>query len=295
MQTNSGKAATLWRVVLVADGVSQAAYAAALEEIAESIAAFESTPGGPWRIEALTREEPDRTALAARLALAAESLGRAAPPVTVEPMPEVDWLAENRRSFPPLAVGRYFVYGSHYEGTIPAGAQAIELDAGIAFGSGEHATTRGCLLAIDRHAKRTRVGRALDLGCGSGILAIAMAKTWPARIVAADIDPDSVRVAAENVRRNHEAERIRVLWSNGLARVRPAQGYDLVVANILAGPLCRLAGAIARAVRPGGTLILSGLLETQEAEVRAAYRARKLALQGRIALNGWSTLVFARG
>jgi ribosomal protein L11 methyltransferase len=204
-------------------------------------------------------------------------------------------MSRRRHSKSPLAVGRYFVYGSHYAGAVPAGAHAITLDAGIAFGSGEHATTRGCLLALDRLARRRRVRRALDVGCGSGILAIGIARSWSARVVASDIDRDSVRVAAENVRRNAVGRRVRVGWSDGLARVRPLRGYDVVVANILARPLCRLAGAIAGAVSPGGTVILSGLLAGQESEVRAAYRCRGLKLDRRIAIDGWRTLIFRRG
>src|SRR5690606_26571386 len=138
--------------------------------------------------------------------------------------PRVDWLAENRRAFPPLRAGRYFIYGSHYQGDAPAGARRVMLDAGIAFGSGEHATTRGCLLALDRHARRRRVRRALDLGCGSGILAIAIARSWPARVVATDIDRNAVRVATENVSRNAVGGRVRVRWSDGLSRVRPRRG-----------------------------------------------------------------------
>lgn len=285
----------LWKIALVADGASQATYAAALEEISESVSAFESTPAGPWRIEALCTGEPDRALLTARLTAAAASLGREAPEVAVEKMPAVDWLAENRRSFPPLRVGRFFVYGSHYAGPIPAGARAIALDASIAFGSGEHATTRGCLLALGARVKRGRVRQALDLGCGSGILAIGLAKSGPVRVVASDIDADAVRLADENVRRNGVADRVTVGQSDGLARIRPRRGYDLVIANILARPLCRLAGAIAGAVRPGGTLILSGLLGSQESEVLAAYRARHLALTQRLALDGWHTLVLRRG
>jgi ribosomal protein L11 methyltransferase len=285
----------LWRIALVADAASQAAYAAALEEICDSISAFESKPGGAWRIEGLATVEPDRIALAARLAVASAETNRAVPPLDIERMPQIDWLAENRRSFPPLKAGRYFIYGSHYQGEVPAGAHAVTLDAGIAFGSGEHATTRGCLLALDRHGRRASVRRALDVGCGSGILAIAMAKTWPLQAVASDIDRASVRVAAENARRNAVAGRVETLFSNGLARVRPRRGYDVVVANILARPLCRLAGDISAAVRPGGTLILSGLLAGQESEVRAAYRVRGLVLVRRIAIDGWHTLILRRG
>jgi ribosomal protein L11 methyltransferase len=288
---NSG----LWRIVLAADARSQAAFAAALEDIVLSISAFEAKKNGAWRIEALTDAEPDASDIAGRLTAAAESVGASVPEIEIAPMPQVDWLAENRRSFPPLAVGRYFVYGSHYTGSVPAGARVVTLDAGIAFGSGEHATTRGCLLALDQLARARRVRRALDVGCGSGILAIGIARSWPARVVASDIDRDSVRVASENVRRNAAGRQVRVGWSDGLARVRPRSGYDVVVANILARPLCRLAGAIAGAVAPGGTVILSGLLAGQESEVRTAYRGRGLKLVRRIAIDGWHTLIFRRG
>lgn len=285
---------SLWRVAVIADGVSQAAYAAALEDIAESLSAFESAPGGPWKIEALMQGAPDRAALEARLALAAAALGRVAPPIVIETMPAVDWLAENRRAFPPLRVGRYFVHGSHHAGGAPAGSRVIALDAGIAFGSGEHATTRGCLLALDRLAKCGHARRALDLGCGSGILAIALARSGVARVLASDIDADAVRVAGENARRNGVASHVRVVRSDGFARLPRRRDYDLVVANILARPLCRLAGGIARSVRRGGTVILSGLLAPQEAEVRAAYHARRLTLAGRFSIAGWQTLILRR-
>lgn len=289
------QAADIWRIALPADGRSQAAYAAALEDIAESLSAFESTPGGAWRIEALTTVEPDEKAIRARIAEAAGALGATSPEIEIGLMPKIDWLAENRRAFPPLAVGRFFVFGTHYAGLVPAGARTIQLDASLAFGSGEHATTRGCLLALDRLSRARRARRVLDVGCGSGILAIGAARSWPARVVASDIDRDSVRLATENMHRNGIATRVSVVRSDGLVRIRPRRGYDVVLANILARPLCRLSGAITRAVRPGGIVILSGLLAGQESEVRSAYRARRLTLRRRVAIGGWHTLVFQRG
>jgi ribosomal protein L11 methyltransferase len=289
------QAPEIWRIALPADGRSHAAYAAALEEIAESISAFEQAPGGPWRIEALTTTAPDESEIKSRLSETAAALGLTPPKIEIGLMPKIDWLAENRRAFPPVTIGRYFVFGTHYQGAVPGGAWPIKLDASIAFGSGEHATTRGCLLALDRLSRSRRAHRVLDVGCGSGILAIGAARAWSARIVASDIDRDSVRLAAENMRRNGVAAGVRVVRSDGLARVRPRRGYDVVLANILARPLCRLAGPIARAVRPGGTVILSGLLAAQESEVRAAYRARHLKFSRRLASAGWHTLVFRRG
>lgn len=288
------KFADIWRIAFAADGATQMPFAQAIEDVVDSVSAMETAPGGPWRIEGLTQNEPDRADIAARLQRAADEIGVVPPAPVIERLPEIDWLAENRKSFPPLRVGRFFVYGSHIKDAPPQGTHAIALDAGIAFGSGEHATTNGCLLAIDRQARRQRCARVLDVGTGSGILAIAAARTWPARILASDIDRDSVRVAAENMGRNGVAARVSVRHADGLAKLRGRKGRDLILANILAKPLCRLARDIARAVRPGGIVVLSGLLAEQETQVRAAYRAHRLALRGRIAINGWHTLVLQR-
>ena len=210
------------------------------------------------------------------------------------PVPDIDWVAENQRSFPPLSIGRFHVRGSHVEGPSPPGSWTIELDAGIAFGSGEHATTRGCLLAIEAAARRRRPRRALDLGCGSAILAIGLARAGTPYVLASDIDRDSVRVAAENLRLNGVARRVAVRVSDGFARLPRRRGFDFAVANILAGPLVRLAPRLARALAPGGRLVLSGLLASQEREVSAAYRAQRLAFVGRRAINGWHTREFRR-
>jgi len=173
----------------------------------------------------------------------------------------------------------------------------LTLDAGMAFGSGEHATTRGCLLAIDRRAhRRPAPRRMLDHGCGSGILGIAAAKTWPrCRVAAADIDRDSVWIAAENALHNGVSKRrLRVRWSDGLSRPMRRRHYDLVCANILARPLRRLSRPLARTVRAGGTLVLSGLLAAQGADIVAAYRFQRLALARRLTLDGWLALTFRR-
>ena len=170
-----------------------------------------------------------------------------------------------------------------------------ELDAGIAFGSGEHATTRGCLLAIEACVRRRKPRRALDLGCGSAILAIALARAGVARVVASDIDRDSVRIARENLLINGVGRQVRAVVSDGFARLPQRRGFDFVVANILARPLVRLAPELARAVAPHGTLVLSGLLAEQETEVRVAYRRQHLAFVGRRAILGWHTLEFRRG
>ncbi len=239
-------------------------------------------------------DEPDAADLQAKLAAAAADHGLPPPDAKIERLPDVDWVTRTQRAFPPIRAGRFFVHGSHYRDRPPAGAVALEIDAGIAFCSGEHATTRGCLLALDRLARRgRRPRRMLDLGCGSGILSIAAAKRWRRPVLAADIDRDSVRVAAENARRNGVSRRLmKTRWSDGLGRVRGR--YDVACANILARPLHRLSRDLARVVAPGGTLVLSGLLISQAAEIVAVYRGQRLALSRRIALDGWQTLVFRR-
>ncbi|MBL8701963.1 MAG: 50S ribosomal protein L11 methyltransferase [Alphaproteobacteria bacterium] len=284
-----------WRTTLVVDATSAPAFEQALEDLAQSLASFEVKPGGPWRLDAIFAAEHPRAEVESRLALAAASLGCAQPAAVFEEVPDVDWVSENQRSFPPLRIGRFYVRGSHIEGASPAGAWTIELDAGIAFGSGEHATTQGCLRAIESAAKRRR-GRplGLDLGCGSAILAIGMVRGGARAVVASDIDSDSVRVAQENLRLNAAARHVRAVVSDGFARLPRKRGFDIAVANILARPLVRLSRDLARAVRPGGTLILSGLLADQEREVRAAYVGHRLAFVGRHAIAGWHTLVFRK-
>jgi ribosomal protein L11 methyltransferase len=271
----------------------------ALDGEALSIAAFEEPGGeGPaasWRIEMLHAHEPDEPAVAARLAAVAERAGLARIDLTLAPVPAQDWLARTAEQFPPQRIGRFWIHGSHVDQPIPPGAIPILIDAGLAFGSGEHPSTRGCLLAIDRLARERRLRRVLDLGCGSGILAIAAAKCWPARVVAADNDPQAVAVAGANAARNGVARQVRCVLSEGLAShwLRARGPYDLIVANILAGPLIGLARDLSRALAPGGILILSGLLTRQAKAVRAAHRVHRLRQLWTLTDGPWTTLVLS--
>jgi ribosomal protein L11 methyltransferase len=234
--------------------------------------------------------------LEATLAIAWTGRVDGPPPLACERVPPRDWLAASAASFPPLMIGRYFVHGSHHRGAVPAGRTGLRIDAATAFGTGEHATTRGCLLALDALARRGPRRRVLDMGTGTGILAIAAAKTWRRPVLARDIDHESVRVARINAQRNGVA---------ALVRARPADGYvtrgisgrpfDLVCANILARPLMRMAPRLAGALAPGGIAVLSGLLARQERAVLAAHRAQRLVLRRRIAHDGWHTLMMAKG
>lgn len=289
----------IWEVRLSVPAAAVPAFEAALESVEGGALAL----GGPDAqgrvpLTLYLGEEPDRGALDTRLALAATAAGVPAPEVTCALMPEVDWVAESQAGLPAVRVGRVWVYGSHVAEAPPAGAIALLIDANLAFGTGRHETTRLCLLALQDLAKRRQVAKLLDLGCGSGLLALAAARLWPsARVTASDLDGPSIRVARQNARLNGFArERIRFDVGAGYAapEVRRNAPYDLIVANILAGPLNALAKQTARALRPGGVAILSGLLTSQEPPVLRRHRAAGLCLQARRRLGDWSALVLRR-
>lgn len=302
MSAKSGvPGAALWHLtVTVPDELAADAAAAALETEASAVSAFEIAPGGAWRVEAYADHAPDRAALDGAVALAALAHGVAAEGLfaglVVERLTPRDWVAENQQSFPPLRAGRFFIHGSHITSPAPAGAIGLCIDAATAFGTGEHATTRGCLLALDFLAKRRRRHHPLDMGTGTGILAMAAAKRWQCRVLACDIDAGSVEVARTNMRANGLARRVRLYRSNGYRHdaVRHGRPFDLVLANILARPLAAMAGDLAAHLAPGGIAILSGLLTRQVPLVLAAHRAHGLTLRRRIAIAGWETLVLER-
>jgi ribosomal protein L11 methyltransferase len=264
-----------------------------LDAVAGAVSAFEASEAEAlWRVEAFPKAPVLDAALEVRLALAASAAGGRLIHVVEERLPERDWLLENRRAFPPLRIGRFFVHGSHWEGRVPAGAIPIEIDAATAFGTGEHASTAGCLIALDLLARRRRFARPLDIGTGTGILAIAAAKRLHRRVLASDIDCAAVRVAAHHVRRNGLCGQVRTVCAPGYrGRAVGRARYDLIFANILARPLSLMACDLKRALAPGGVAVLAGLLRRQEAMVLAAHRAQGLALARRVVIDGWSTLI----
>jgi ribosomal protein L11 methyltransferase len=211
-------------------------------------------------------------------------------------LPETDWVAKSLEGLKPVSAGRFLVHGRHDRGKVKPNDIAIEIEAGQAFGTGHHGTTAGCLIAIGREAKTRPIRNALDIGTGSGVLAIALAKLAKARVLASDIDPVATRVAEENVRLNGVAATVRCITAVGLSgrAFRDRAPYDLIVANILAGPLAALAPAIRRAAAPGGTVILSGLLPAQRARIVAACRGTGLVLARSMIVDGWLTLVLRR-
>jgi ribosomal protein L11 methyltransferase len=216
--------------------------------------------------------------------------------IQVGVVPDQDWVKLSHEGLPPVRAGRFFVYGAHDRGAVPHGVIALRIEAGMAFGTGHHESTALCLALISDLGKRRRFRRVLDLGCGTGVLAIGMARCWRIPIAAADVDPVAVAVARQNALSNGVAPLVRAVTADGPAHAAVANRapYDLIVANILAGPLTRLAPQIACALAPGGMLILSGLLQWQENLVLGFYRPHGLVLRTRMRDGPWAALLLER-
>jgi ribosomal protein L11 methyltransferase len=241
-----------------------------------------------WRIDAFPTTADEAETLRERL------VAHRALRVTSEVLADADWLALALSGLPPVRAGRFFIYGAHDRGLAPASTVNLRIEAGAAFGTGHHGTTVGCLLAFDQLLKAHGFPRVLDVGCGTGVLAIAAARTGSLQAVGTDIDRVSVRIARENANLNRARARFVHAFGLDHRQVRGAAPYDLVFANILAPPLVALAQDIKRALKPGGFTILSGLLRTQERRVLAAYRSRGFRLQRRLRRDAWSALVLRR-
>ncbi len=250
---------------------------------------------GHWRVTVYFHAAPDERRVRDLVALAGGA--EAARSVRFAPVAAKDWVAESLAGLKPVQAGRFVVHGAHDRARIPGNRIGIEIEAALAFGTGHHGTTRGCLLALDRICKALRKRRnlrILDLGTGSGVLAIAAARALRLRVLATDIDVQAVRAARGNARLNGVGPFIEAVQADGVARraVLERAPFDLIFANILLGPLQRLAAPLIRLTAPGGRIILSGLLTAQANAAMAAYRT--LALERRINLDGWTTLVLTR-
>jgi ribosomal protein L11 methyltransferase len=209
-------------------------------------------------------------------------------------LPDTDWVKHSLEGLAPVVAGRFFLHGSHDRERQRQGGVSLEINAGTAFGTGHHGTTAGCLLALDAILKRRRPERILDLGCGTGVLAIAAALSAKRKTLATDIDPEAARVTELNAKLNRVAPLLHAVTAPGLKHTRIAHGapYDLIFANILARPLISLAHGLKAILAPGGTLILSGLTRDQIRWISAAYRNRGFVPSQTLLLGNWATLVF---
>jgi len=216
--------------------------------------------------------------------------------VYVALLPDTDWIKLSQEGLPPVRAGRFFVYGAHDLGGVPRAVIPIRIEAGMAFGTGHHETTALCLAIMSNLAKRRCFANVLDLGCGTGVLAIAASKLWHARVLASDIDPNATAVGRENVRENGAGSDVELVTAEGLFHpaIKRCAPFDLIVANILAMPLTQLAPQIVRALAPRGIAVLSGLLAWQENLVLSFYRPHGLLLRERLRDGPWSALVLER-
>lgn len=216
--------------------------------------------------------------------------------VHVALLPDADWIKLSQEGLPPVRAGRFFVYGAHDAGEAPRGVIPICIEAGMAFGTGHHETTALCLAIISNLSKRRRFANVLDLGCGTGVLAIAASKLWHSRVLASDIDSTATAIARENARDNRAAVSVEIATAEGLFHpaINRRAPFDLILANILAAPLTQLAPQIVRALALGGVAVLSGLLTWQENLVLSFYRPHGLVLRERLRDGPWSAVVLER-
>lgn len=270
-------------------------YADKLEEHVLSVGWYETEDSAIWMVEATNRTEPDVAFLQSLINEAAAENHLEAPKLTCEKLPDEDWLEQTWKNFPPREIDRFYIYGSHTKAEIPTDLIGMEINAATAFGSGEHETTTGCLQTLSELFQGGFTPKnPLDMGCGSGVLAMAIAKLWNISVLGVDNDPESVRVTEQNAQTNNCADLLKALCNEGFeGNVVQAHGpFDLIVANILAGPLCFMASDMVKCALPGAKIVLSGLLTRQIEEVAAAYIAAGATLEVTKKVGDWATLTF---
>ena len=261
---------------------------AVMEELGTALSSFEDGKG--WRMETIAEAKP-------RVADVRAALKPFGFEATIDKLPQKNWVLVSRKGLPPIKAGPFFIHGEHDRNKRPKHGIALEIDAGVAFGTGRHETTMGCLKVLLRLKKTHKFKRILDIGTGTGILAFAAWHLFGQPVLAGDNDENAVRVARENAALNGLKKYVRIVRSDGYRAklIRDHAPYDLVTANILANPLIALAPALARNLARNGRAVLSGLLKTQERDVLAAHRAVGLELDFRLRLGDWSVLVLKRG
>jgi ribosomal protein L11 methyltransferase len=264
-----------------------------LDDDQAAIAAFERSDGR-WDVSLHFADPPNEASIRELIALAAGD--EVAQHITFDTVEAKDWVAASLEDLVPVPAGRFIVHGRHDRARIPANRLGIEIEAALAFGTGHHGTTRGCLLLLGEVLRSRAPRRVLDLGTGSGVLAIAAAKALRRRVLASDIDSVSVRVARDNARLNGVGNLVEAIHATGFSAPQFAARapFDLVLANILANPLRQMAAPMAAHLAPSALVILSGLLPHQAQGVIASYRARGLILRRHLTIDGWSSLLMQR-
>ena len=285
---------TSWQISLTVPRFVLDLFELALEPIVDALST-QLLPEG-WLIRGYTGAEPSQSKIATILERTATMAGMQPPFLTIQALPELNWARESIRNLNPVHVGRFVIRGSHSAACKNPARIELEIDAGAAFGTAHHATTKGCLLALSKLAPALAPSRPLDIGCGAGTLAMAIARLWKVKVVACDIDPIAVRVARRNATLNYLHRLVRCLVSDGFASplIRERGPFDLIVANILQRPLGALSPSIVLNSVPGATVVLSGLLDSQASSIVATYRGQGLHLRNRFSIDGWTTLIMVR-
>lgn len=283
-----------WNVHFTVPAAAAGTAEEAFNDIALSVSGFETDEANHiWTFDILCAQKPDMEDFSRRLMLLASLHHVPMPEISLQKVEQQDWLALVARDFPPLIIERFYVHGSHVAERAPAGSIDIQVEAGAAFGSGEHGTTSCCLKALAWLAKQRSFNHILDMGCGSGILAIAAAKLWKTNVLAVDIDPVAVQVTQENAAINKVSQQVKAAVSDGYKSdvIKRCSRFDLIISNILARPLVAFAPDLAFNLAPGGYAVLSGLLTSQEKMVLSAHTMQGLRLRKRFVGGEWCTLV----
>ena len=280
-----------WFASIILSGPEEASLAeGGLSDSASAVIIREYQGGPLWELLLQFDSEPDQEKICAVLGSISD-LGNYKLAVEVDTNP--NWVETYRRNTKPLKAGKFFIYPSHFDGQIPSNLMTIQMDAGLAFGTGDHPTTMGCLLALEKLASEKFIpDRVIDLGCGTGILAIAVRRLWPrAQVIATDIDPVAVETAHQNMEQNRVKDKVEVRVLNGWPE---DEVFDLCIANILSGPLISLAPAAAAGLPQEGRALLSGILSSQTHEVSTAWHQVGFRTQNILDKDGWTTIDFCR-
>ena len=296
MTDNGSVSVDIWQVSMTLPNTEAVeAFEEALEDTTTGLSSFRINKTPSWYVTGYIAGEPSRIDILNRMRAAASKTNIAMPDFDISLVEEIDWVAKVERELTPITVDPYFIFGSHIEKAPPKGAVAIKIDAGQAFGTGHHETTCGCLQAIETLCAQRPPSNPLDLGTGSGILAIAIAKRLGISVTASDNDPIAIEVARENARLNGVREQIDLHVGEGIgaASLIEKAPYDLIVANILANPLVALSPEISGALTESGHAILSGILLDQAEAITITYLKNGLKLQQLIEVGDWVTLMLA--